>query len=59
MEAYALAKVSRYFDTPFLCLKFITDGANGQAATDWQQAVKLSAERLHEALSIGLPQLGY
>ena len=59
MEAYALAKVSRYFDTPFLCLKFITDGANGQAATDWQQAVKLSAERLHEALIIGLPQLGY
>lgn len=59
MEAYALAKVSRHFDTPFLCLKFITDGANGQAANDWQQAVKLSAERLYEALSVGLPQLGY
>lgn len=57
MEAYALAKVCRHFDAPFLCLKFITDGADGNAADDWQQAVILSAHRLHEALELALPQV--
>lgn len=58
MEAYALAKVCQHFDVPFLCLKFITDGADGDAAEDWQQAVVLSAHQLHAALVVALAQVG-
>lgn len=57
MEAYALAKVCRHFNAPFLCLKFITDGADGEAADDWQQAVMVSVHKLHAALQLALPQL--
>ena len=57
MEAYALAKTCQVFDAPFLCLKFITDGANGEAADDWRDAVILSAHRLEEALARVLPAL--
>ena len=36
MEAYALAKVCLLERTPFACAKYVTDGANGNAAGDWQ-----------------------
>jgi adenosylhomocysteine nucleosidase len=36
MEAYALAKVCLFEVVPFACVKFVTDGANGSAAGDWQ-----------------------
>ncbi len=35
MEAYALAKVCTKENVPFAAVKFITDGIDGQAATDW------------------------
>jgi len=54
MEAYALAKVCRHFKAPFLCLKFITDGADGSAADDWQQALVRSAQELEKALQHAL-----
>ncbi|HEX5360249.1 MAG TPA: hypothetical protein VFW49_04060 [Fluviicoccus sp.] len=57
MESYALAKVCAAFNAPFLCLKFITDGADGQAAEDWSQAVALSAHRLEDALKAALAQV--
>jgi adenosylhomocysteine nucleosidase len=57
MEAYALARVCDAFDAPFLCLKFVTDGADGEAAEDWSQAVILSAHRLEEALKLALRRL--
>lgn len=57
MEAYALAKVCAAFNAPFLCLKFITDGADGEAADDWSQAVILSAHRLEAALRFALDHL--
>ncbi|MDO8331586.1 MAG: hypothetical protein Q7T36_14065 [Fluviicoccus sp.] len=57
MEAYALAKVCEAFHAPFLCLKFITDGADGEAATDWSEAVVLSAHRLEDSLKAALQQL--
>ena len=57
MEAYALAHVCQRLDVPFVCLKFITDGANGEAADDWQQAVKLSAIQLSAALTLTFRQL--
>ena len=35
MEAYALAVVAKTEDIPFLCLKYISDGADDNAAEDW------------------------
>ncbi len=43
MEAYALAKVCRKEDTPFTCIKYITDGANADAAQDWNANLKKAA----------------
>lgn len=50
MEAYALAKVCRHFSVPFCSLKFITDGADGAAASEWNIAVRLAAQHLSAAL---------
>lgn len=56
MEAYALAKVCQQQQLPFLCLKFITDGADGQAADDWASAVVLAADKLADAIAHGLAE---
>lgn len=37
MEAYALAKVCQREGIAFGCVKYITDGADHQAHTDWQE----------------------
>jgi adenosylhomocysteine nucleosidase len=53
MEAYALAKVCRLEALPFACAKFITDGADHDAAEDWASNLPRAAEgfrRLAEAL---------
>ena len=50
MEAYALAKVCQQQQQRFVCLKFITDGADGQAANDWASAVILAADQLADAI---------
>ena len=50
MEAYALAKVCHQQQQRFVCLKFITDGADGQAANDWASAVILAADQLADAI---------
>jgi len=36
MEAYAYAKVCRFEGAEFACAKFITDGADHAAASDWR-----------------------
>ncbi len=51
MEAYALALISRKEKIPFLCLKFISDGANDKAATDWKEALRLAAKSLSNILN--------
>ena len=43
MEAYALAKVCKEENLPFLSLKYISDGADGNAVEDWQTEVKKAA----------------
>lgn len=43
MEAYALAMVAMKEDIPFLCLKYISDGADGNAAEDWTTRVHKAA----------------
>lgn len=35
MEAYSFAYVAQKEQIPFLCLKYISDGADGAAAEDW------------------------
>jgi adenosylhomocysteine nucleosidase len=37
MEAYALAKVCHLEGAGFGCAKYVTDGADGSAAEDWQR----------------------
>jgi adenosylhomocysteine nucleosidase len=39
MEAYALARVCALEGVDFACVKFITDGANAEAAHSWQANV--------------------
>ena len=36
METYALAKVCRYYEVPFISFKYITDGANESSPKDWE-----------------------
>lgn len=43
MEAYALALVALKEGIPFLCLKYISDGADGSAAEDWTVQVHQAA----------------
>lgn len=48
MEAYALAKASWLAGADFACVKYVTDGADEGAATDWQSNVhKAAAEFLN------------
>jgi adenosylhomocysteine nucleosidase len=43
MEAYALAKVCFLERVPFACAKYVSDGADGAAATDWQTSLNAAA----------------
>ncbi len=44
MEAYALAKVCHFEGVPFACAKYVTDGADSNAASDWQANLPRAAE---------------
>ncbi|MDO5614849.1 MAG: nucleosidase [Cruoricaptor ignavus] len=46
MESYALALVCKRENIPFLCLKYISDGADDDAANDWNEEVKKAAQKL-------------
>lgn len=50
MEAYALALVCRRESIPFLCLKYVSDGADAGAGTDWNAALHRTAETLKDVL---------
>ena len=39
MEAYALAKVCKLYDVPFISFKYITDDSNEDAGIDWEENV--------------------
>ncbi|TWI81659.1 adenosylhomocysteine nucleosidase [Lacibacter cauensis] len=43
MEAYPLALIAQKENIPFLCLKYISDGADGSAADDWNELVHKAA----------------
>jgi adenosylhomocysteine nucleosidase len=48
MEAYALAKVCRFEGLSFGCAKFITDGADENASSDWQANLPRAADAFLE-----------
>lgn len=50
MEAYALALICQREKIPFLCLKYVSDGANDDAHKDWNAALHHTAEQLKNAL---------
>ncbi len=50
MEAYVLALISKSHGIPFVCLKYISDGADGAADLDWEEALKVTASTLKTAL---------
>lgn len=50
MEAYALALVAMKENIPFLCLKYISDGADDSAAEDWTVQVHLAAAKFKKLL---------
>lgn len=50
MEAYALALICQRESIPFVCLKYISDGADDSADVDWNEALKTAAERLKDSL---------
>ncbi|SHG87468.1 5'-methylthioadenosine/S-adenosylhomocysteine nucleosidase family protein [Flavobacterium defluvii] len=43
MEAYALAMIAMKENIPFLCLKYVSDGADDNAAEDWTVQVHKAA----------------
>jgi len=50
MEAYALAKVCVGQGIPFCCLKYISDGADGQAVETWDNTQASIAQSLYKAV---------
>ena len=52
MEAYALALVCQRKGVPFVCLKYISDGANSDAATDWNDSLLKAGRALQQALHL-------
>jgi adenosylhomocysteine nucleosidase len=52
MEAYALAVVAMKENIPFLCIKYISDGADGSAAEDWTVQVHKAAVAFGEVLKL-------
>lgn len=52
MEAYALALVAMREQIPFLCLKYISDGADGNAADDWTVQVHNAAVAFGNILNL-------
>lgn len=51
MEAYPLAFVALKEEIPFLCLKYISDGANGDAGEDWSTMVHHAGVALKGAMN--------
>jgi adenosylhomocysteine nucleosidase len=52
MEAYALAMIAMKENIPFLCLKYISDGADDNAADDWMIQVHKAAVAYGDILNL-------
>lgn len=51
MEAYPLAFIAMKEQLPFLCLKYISDGADGMAADDWTTQIHYAATAFKKVLA--------
>ena len=49
MEGFAIAKVCALEGVPFTALKYVTDGSDSNASTDWAQNLPRAAARFREA----------
>jgi adenosylhomocysteine nucleosidase len=58
MEAYALAMIAMKENIPFLCLKYISDGADGNAAEDWTVQVHKAAVAYGKILKLDKNRIG-
>ena len=54
MEAYALAKVCTYYGVPFISFKYISDGADCDANTDWEENVSKGIVEFRERVLNGV-----
>lgn len=52
MEAYAIAMIAMKENIPFLCMKYISDGADGNAAEDWNVQVHKAAVAYGDVLNL-------
>ena len=48
MEAYALAKVCKSFQLPFISFKYISDGANSDSSGDWTENISSGYKIFYE-----------
>ena len=48
MEAYAIAKVCKKYGVKFLCYKYISDSADGDAPEDWAKNVAKGCKKFKE-----------
>lgn len=52
MEAFPIAWIALQEQIPFLCLKYISDGADGGAADEWTEQVHKAAAALKRELTL-------
>lgn len=50
MEGYALALICQREKIPFMCVKYVSDGADEGAHKDWNAALHHAAQRLREVI---------
>lgn len=50
MEAYAFAFLCKREELPFLCVKYVSDGADESAAAEWSTQLKVAATELRNAV---------
>ena len=51
MELFALAKTCQFYDIPLRAFKYISDGADDTADTDWREALKPASHAFARLLS--------
>ena len=53
MEAYAIARVCKKYDVEFRCFKYISDKADENAASDWNENIRKGNQLFQELLYNG------
>ena len=53
MEAYAIARVCKKYDVEFRCFKYISDKADENAASDWNENIRKGNQLCQELLYNG------